>query len=104
MTSSSSSASPSQSFSDLPPASAGLAGRTSFEPDRGGHLRPVDRIEPAIFGADRHGANLFGTSIVALDALTGEYAWHFQTVHHYLWDSDNPTPPLLPPKIGSAGA
>ncbi|CAM3140942.1 MULTISPECIES: tryptophan synthase subunit beta [Williamsia] len=38
MTSSSSSASPSQSFSDLPPASAGLASRTSFEPDRGGHF------------------------------------------------------------------
>ena len=40
------------------------------------------------YGADRKGENLFGNSVVALDARTGNYIWHFQTVHHDLWDYD----------------
>ena len=40
-------------------------------------------------------ANLFANSIVAVDAETGKYRWHFQTVHHDLWDSDMPSPPVL---------
>ena len=47
------------------------------------------------YGADRIGANLFGNSVVALDAKTGKYIWHFQTVHHDLWDYDLPAPPNL---------
>ena len=47
------------------------------------------------YGADRPGNNLFGNSIVAVDALTGKYKWHFQTVHHDLWDSDLPPAPSL---------
>jgi quinoprotein glucose dehydrogenase len=47
------------------------------------------------YGGDRHGANLFGNCILALNARTGKYLWHFQTVHHDLWDHDNPCPPLL---------
>lgn len=47
------------------------------------------------YGADRHGQNLFGNSVVALDAATGTYRWHFQTVHHDLWDYDLPAPPNL---------
>lgn len=47
------------------------------------------------YGADRPGNNLFGNSIVAIDALTGKYKWHFQTVHHDLWDSDLPPAPSL---------
>ena len=47
------------------------------------------------YGADRPGQNLFGNSVVALDALTGKYRWHFQTVHHDLWDYDLPAPPNL---------
>ena len=47
------------------------------------------------YGADRHGQNLFGNSIVALDAATGAYRWHYQTVHHDLWDYDLPAPPNL---------
>lgn len=47
------------------------------------------------YGADRHGQNLFGNCIVALDAATGTYRWHFQTVHHDLWDYDLPAPPNL---------
>jgi glucose dehydrogenase len=47
------------------------------------------------YGADRHGDNLFGTSLVALDANTGRRLWHFQFVKHDLWDRDPPTPPTL---------
>ncbi|WP_229249172.1 outer membrane protein assembly factor BamB family protein [Dyadobacter sandarakinus] len=47
------------------------------------------------YGADRKGQNLFGNSVVALDAATGHYKWHFQTVHHDLWDYDLPAPPNL---------
>ncbi len=43
------------------------------------------------YGGDRPGANVFGNSIVAVDAKTGVYKWHFQTVHHDLWDSDQPS-------------
>ena len=47
------------------------------------------------FGANRHGQNLFGNSVVALKAETGERVWHYQVVHHDLWDYDLPTPPNL---------
>jgi len=47
------------------------------------------------YGADRIGANLFGNCVLALDAATGKYKWHFQTVHHDLWDYDLPCPPNL---------
>jgi glucose dehydrogenase len=47
------------------------------------------------YGANRHGQNLFGNSLVALDARTGKRLWHFQTVHHDLWDYDLPTAPRL---------
>jgi glucose dehydrogenase len=47
------------------------------------------------YGADRQGANLFGTSIVALDARTGKRKWHFQLVHHDLWDMDPQRAPQL---------
>ncbi|MGV3554253.1 MAG: PQQ-binding-like beta-propeller repeat protein [Croceibacterium sp.] len=40
------------------------------------------------YGGDRPGANLFGNSVVAVDLKTGAYKWHFQTVHHDLWDID----------------
>jgi quinoprotein glucose dehydrogenase len=47
------------------------------------------------YGADRPGANLFGTALVALDARTGKRLWHFQMVHHDLWDYDNCAAPQL---------
>lgn len=47
------------------------------------------------YGADRKGEGLFGNSLVALDANTGKRKWHFQTVHHDLWDRDLPAPPNL---------
>ena len=47
------------------------------------------------WGGDRPGNNLFGNSVVAVDALTGRLKWYFQTVHHDLWDSDLPPAPVL---------
>jgi len=47
------------------------------------------------YGGDRTGKNLFGNSIVALNAETGKYIWHFQTIHHDLWDYDLSAPPNL---------
>jgi quinoprotein glucose dehydrogenase len=47
------------------------------------------------YGADRVGQNLFANSIIALDARTGKRLWHFQTVHHDLWDYDLPAGPKL---------
>lgn len=47
------------------------------------------------YGADRIGANLYGNCVLALDAATGKHKWHFQTVHHDIWDYDLPAPPTL---------
>jgi len=49
---------------------------------------PIAGPAPNYYGGSRPGANLFGNSIVAVNAETGEYRWHFQTVHHDLWDID----------------
>jgi quinoprotein glucose dehydrogenase len=48
-----------------------------------------------LYGADRAGNNLFGNSLIALDARTGKRRWHFQTVHHDLWDYDLASAPKL---------
>ena len=47
------------------------------------------------WGGDRHGQNLFANCLLALDARTGRRLWHFQTVHHDLWDLDNVSAPQL---------
>ncbi len=56
---------------------------------------PVGGPAANYYGGDRPGANLFGNSIVAVDALTGKLKWYFQVVHHDLWDSDLPPAPGL---------
>ncbi|HEY2009814.1 MAG TPA: pyrroloquinoline quinone-dependent dehydrogenase [Rhizomicrobium sp.] len=47
------------------------------------------------YGGDHKGANLFSDSLVAVNAATGKYLWHFQVVHHDIWDYDLDTPPVL---------
>ena len=47
------------------------------------------------YGGDRPGDNLFSSSVVAADANTGKYLWHFQVVHHDIWDADVANPPIL---------
>ena len=54
---------------------------------------PTGSASPDYFGGERKGQNLYANSIVALRAATGEVVWHFQTVHHDLWDYDNASPP-----------
>jgi quinoprotein glucose dehydrogenase len=62
--------------------------------DRRGLLYlPVSTPSNDFYGGRRPGQNLFGESIVCLDAATGMRKWHFQTVHHGLWDYDLPSPP-----------
>ena len=56
---------------------------------------PIEIPTGDYFGAHRPGENLFGESLVALDLETGERLWHFQFVHHPLWDYDVPAPPIL---------
>jgi quinoprotein glucose dehydrogenase len=56
---------------------------------------PLASPIPDAYGGDRKGANLYGNSVVAVDLLTGKYKWHFQTIHHDLWDHDPPAPPSL---------
>ncbi|HEX6998114.1 MAG TPA: PQQ-binding-like beta-propeller repeat protein [Gammaproteobacteria bacterium] len=59
--------------------------------ERGIAYLPISGPAANYYGGDRPGANVFANSIVAVDALTGEYRWHFQTVHHDLWDTDMPS-------------
>jgi quinoprotein glucose dehydrogenase len=56
---------------------------------------PLASPIPGAYGGDRGGDNLFGNSVVAVDVRTGAYRWHFQTIHHDLWDADPPAPPVL---------
>jgi quinoprotein glucose dehydrogenase len=56
---------------------------------------PTNTTAPDFYGGHRPGDNLFAESILCLDATTGERLWHFQTVHHGLWDYDNPAAPNL---------
>ena len=56
---------------------------------------PVEGATHDMYGGHRPGDNLFSQSLVALDANTGERLWHFQAVHHDVWDYDLPTGPIL---------
>ena len=56
---------------------------------------PTNTTAPDFYGAHRLGNNLFAESVVAVDINTGKRVWHFQTVHHGLWDYDNPAAPNL---------
>ena len=56
---------------------------------------PVTSPTSDMYGGHRGGDNLFGQSLVCVDAETGERVWHFQLVHHGLWDYDPPAAPIL---------
>ena len=70
-------------------------GEMTIDTRRGIAYIPLGSPTYDFYGADRLGANLFGTSIVALDARTGKRRWHFQLVHHDLWDMDPSAAPQL---------
>src|SRR5882672_11767462 len=67
----------------------------TLDEQRGLVYLPLASPIPGPYGGDRKGANLFGNSVVAADIQTGKYRWHFQTIHHDLWDHDPPAPPGL---------
>jgi len=67
----------------------------SVDEERGMVFLPVSTPHFDFYGGDRLGDNLFTDSVVALDAQTGKKMWHFQTVHHDLWDYDLPSQPNL---------
>jgi len=56
---------------------------------------PTGSAAPDFYGGIRKGMNLFSDCLLALDANTGERLWHFQFIHHDLWDRDPPAPPTL---------
>ncbi len=56
---------------------------------------PVESPTSDFYGGQRPGAGLFGDSIVAVDLTTGQRKWHFQQIHHEIWDYDNSSAPLL---------
>ncbi len=62
---------------------------------RGIVYAPTGSATPDFYGGNRVGANLFANALLALDAATGKRLWHFQTVHHDLWDRDLPAAPNL---------
>jgi glucose dehydrogenase len=67
----------------------------SLDEKRGIVYVPTGSAVFDFYGADRVGDNLFADTLLALDAETGKRIWHFQGVHHDLWDRDFPSPPAL---------
>ena len=71
----------------------------SLDEERGLVYLPVSTPSNDYYGVRRPGANLFAESLVCLDAATGQRKWHFQIVHHGLWDYDLPAAPILMPIV-----
>ena len=70
-------------------------GEFTVDTARGIIYLPIGSPTYDYYGADRVGANLFGASLLALDARTGKRRWHFQFIHHDLWDLDGSAAPQL---------
>ncbi len=67
----------------------------SADPERDLVFVPTSAASPDYYGGERLGQNLYANAVVALRASTGEPIWHFQTVHHDIWDYDVPMQPAL---------
>ena len=70
-------------------------GEITVDQENGMAFVPLGSPTYDYYGADRKGANLFGNCLLALDARTGKRIWHFQTVHHDMWDYDLVSAPQL---------
>jgi glucose dehydrogenase len=70
-------------------------GEQSIDEKRGIVYVPTSSAKYNFYGGNRKGANLFADCLIALDARTGKRLWHFQTVHHDIWDLDNNSAPQL---------
>ena len=75
--------------------SANAWGGFSMDEERGILYASTGTANADYYGGKRRGDNLFGNSILALDAATGKYIWHFQAIHHDIWDWDFPNAPAL---------
>lgn len=73
----------------------GVWGQMSVDEELGLVYLPVELPTGDYYGGDRPGNGLFGESIVAVDLQTGKRKWHYQLVHHGLWDMDIPCAPIL---------
>jgi alcohol dehydrogenase (cytochrome c) len=73
----------------------GLWGTPAIDPELGTVFAAVANPSPERDGSARKGINLFTNSVVALDVRTGKYKWHFQQVHHDLWNRDSASQPIL---------
>jgi quinoprotein glucose dehydrogenase len=67
----------------------------SMDEEKGILFAPTGSASYDFYGGKRTGDNLFANSVLAIDAATGKRIWHFQTVHHDVWDRDLPTAPVL---------
>ena len=81
--------------SNLYSGNAGVWTMFSADVERGIVYLPTEVSTHDWYGGHRLGDNLYSSSVVALDAQTGERLWHFQLVHHDVWDFDNPAAPIL---------
>ena len=70
-------------------------GEITVDEKRGIAYFPLGSPTYDFYGGDRKGANLFSDCLLALDARTGKYIWHYQLIHHDLWDYDASTAPQL---------
>ena len=70
-------------------------GFTTVDVERGMIFVPIGTPNVDFYGGNRKGSNLYGSSLVALDAGTGKVKWYFQTTHHDNWDYDLTAPPAL---------
>ncbi len=67
----------------------------SMDEEKGILFAPTGSASYDFYGGKRTGANLYANSVIAIDANTGKRLWHFQTIHHDVWDRDLPTAPVL---------
>lgn len=74
---------------------AGVWAQMSGDPELGHVYLPVESATGDRFGGDRPGDNLFANALVALNIKTGERQWHFQLIHHDIWDWDNTQAPVV---------
>jgi glucose dehydrogenase len=70
-------------------------GGITIDEQRGWAFCATGSATEDFYGAFRKGSNLYANSVLALDATTGARQWHYQTVHHDIWDYDNPSAPIL---------
>ncbi len=74
---------------------SGVWAAISGDPELGHVYLPIEDPTGDYYGGDRHGDNLYSSGLVVLDIRTGERQWHYQYIHHDIWDWDVPSPPIV---------